>query len=102
MNFIFQIQQGKKHQKLEQEVLKAADVTLTVSESWVQDFERLGGQAVQLITNGFDESDFELKSKTNDKFIIGHYGLLNHLRNPKSLWKALDKLCREHLNLTLN
>lgn len=86
----------KKHQKLEQEVLKAADVTLTVSESWVQDLRRLGGQAVQLITNGFDESDFELKSKTNDKFIIGHYGLLNHLRNPKSLWKALDKLCREH------
>ncbi len=86
----------KKHQKLEQEVLKAADMTLTVSESWVQDLKRLGGQEVQLITNGFDESDFELKSKTNDKFIIGHYGLLNHLRNPKNLWKALDVLCREH------
>jgi glycosyltransferase involved in cell wall biosynthesis len=86
----------KKHQKLEQEVLKAADMTLTVSESWVQDLKRLGGQQVQFITNGFDTSDFELKPKKNDKFIIGHYGLLNHLRNPKNLWKALDILCREH------
>tara|TARA_E500000331_G_C17273023_1_gene720276 strand:- start:21489 stop:22760 length:1272 start_codon:yes stop_codon:yes gene_type:complete len=86
----------KKHQKLEQEVLKAADMTLTVSESWMQDLKRLGGQQVQFITNGFDESDFDLKPKKNDKFIIGHYGLLNHLRNPKNLWKALDILCREH------
>lgn len=86
----------KKHQKLEKEVLKAADVTLTVSESWVQDLKRLGEQEVQFITNGFDESDFELKPKTNGKFIIGHYGLLNHLRNPKNLWKALDVLCREY------
>ncbi len=85
----------KKHQKLEKEVLKAADITLTVSESWVEDLKQLGGQEVQFITNGFDEADFELKPKTNSKFIIGHYGLLNHLRNPKNLWKALDTLCRE-------
>ncbi|MDG1349373.1 MAG: glycosyl transferase family 1 [Flavobacteriales bacterium] len=86
----------KKHKDLEREVLKTADVTLTVSETWVEDLKRLGGKRVELITNGYDADDFELKPKTNDKFVIGHYGLLNHLRNPKNLWKALADLCNEN------
>jgi len=86
----------KKHQKLERDVLETADVTLTVSETWVEDLKRLGGGRVELITNGYDVADFELKPKTNDNFIIGHYGLLNHLRNPKNLWKALADLCDEN------
>jgi len=86
----------KKHRDLEREVLQTADVTLTVSETWVEDLKRLGGNIVELITNGYDTTDFELKPKTNVKFIIGHYGLLNHLRNPKNLWKALADLCEEN------
>jgi glycosyltransferase involved in cell wall biosynthesis len=86
----------KKHKDLEREVLQTADVTLTVSETWVKDLKRLGGNRVELITNGYDADDFELKPKTNDKFIIGHYGLLNHLRNPKYLWKSLNSLCEEN------
>ena len=86
----------KKHKDLEKEVLQTADVALTVSETWVEDLKRLGGGRVELITNGYDAADFELKPKTNDKFIVGHYGLLNHLRNPKNLWKALADLCDEN------
>ena len=86
----------KKHKDLEKKVLQTADVALTVSETWVEDLKRLGGGRVELITNGYDAADFELKPKTNDKFIIGHYGLLNHLRNPKNLWKALADLCDEN------
>jgi glycosyltransferase involved in cell wall biosynthesis len=86
----------KKHKDLEKEVFQIADVTLTVSETWVKDFKRLGGNRVELITNGYDADDFDLKPKTNDKFIIGHYGLLNHLRNPKNLWKSLNSLCEEN------
>jgi len=86
----------KKHKDLEREVLQTADVTLSVSETWVEDLKRLGGNRVELITNGYDTTDFELKPKTNDKFIIGHYGLLNHLRNPRNLWKALADLCEEN------
>ena len=88
----------KKHKDLEREVLQTADVTLTVSETWVKDFKRLGGNRVELVTNGYDADDFDLKPKTNDKFIIGHYGLLNHLRNPKNLWKSLDELCAENFD----
>ena len=87
---------SKKHKDLEKEVLQTADVALTVSETWMEDLKRLGGGRVELITNGYDAADFELKPKTNDKFIIGHYGLLNHLRNPKNFWKALADLCEEN------
>jgi len=86
----------KKQKALESEVLQMADITLTVSETWVEDLERLGANEAKLITNGYDEDDFELQSKSNDKFIIGHYGLLNHLRNPKNLWKSLANLCDEN------
>ena len=86
----------KKHQFLEKQVLQNADVTLTVSETWVKDLKRLGANRVELIANGYDTADFELKPKINDKFIIGHYGLLNHLRNPKHLWKALNSLSEEN------
>ncbi len=86
----------KKHKKLEKEVLQTADLTLTVSETWLKDFKRLGARKVALITNGYDPDDFELKTKTHNKFIIGHYGLLNHLRNPKKLWHALNSLCEDN------
>ena len=88
----------KKHQQLEKEVLQNADVCLTVSENWVSDLKRLGGNRVELITNGYDDEDFNNQPKTNDKFIIGHYGLLNHLRNPLKLWKSLNSLCKKHTN----
>jgi glycosyltransferase involved in cell wall biosynthesis len=86
----------KKHQDLERKVLRNADVTLTVSETWVKDLKRLGGNRVELITNGYDDDDFDSNPKRNDRFIIGHYGLLNHLRNPKNLWEALNVLCKEN------
>ena len=90
----------KRHKNLEREVLQAADISLTVSETWAEDLKRLGSRNVKIITNGYDVDDFELKSKISNKFIIGHYGLLNHLRNPKNLWKSLADLCEE--NKTFN
>ena len=86
----------RKHKRLERSVLQNADVTLTVSETWARDLKRLGAERVELLTNGYDEDDFQNIGKTNDKFIIGHYGLLNHLRNPKRLWSVLNDLCEEH------
>ena len=87
----------KKHQKLEKEVLQTADVILAVSESWQSDLKRLGAKNIELITNGYDIDDFDFKLKKNEKFIIGHYGLLNHLRNPRSLWESLDSLCHDDM-----
>ena len=69
---------------------------MTVSETWVESFKVLGSKNVKLITNGYDKDDFAVKERENDKFIIGHFGLLNHLRNPKNLWKTLHDLCDEN------
>ena len=85
-----------KYQKLEREVLDNSDVCLTVSETWVDSFKRLGSKNVKLITNGFDEDDFNVLQKESDTFVIGHFGLLNHLRNPKNLWKTLNEICDEN------
>ena len=60
----------QKYRKLEKEVLVNADVTLTVSESWVESFKILGSNNVKLITNGFDEDDFEINSKENDLSVL--------------------------------
>ena len=85
-----------KYQKLEREVLYNSDVCLTVSETWLDSFKRLGSRNVKLITNGFDEDDFNVLKKEDDTFVIGHFGLLNHLRNPKNLWKTLNEICDEN------
>ena len=85
-----------KYQQLEKEVLDNSDVCLTVSETWVDSFKRLGSKNVKLITNGFDEDDFNVLKKESDTFVIGHFGLLNHLRNPKNLWKILNEICDEN------
>ena len=58
----------------------------------------MGSDNVQLITNGYDDDDFKFSKKQNDKFIIGHFGLLNHLRNPKYLWKTLNDICQDDMN----
>ena len=86
----------QQYRKLEKEVLRNSDITLTVSETWVEFFKILGSMNVKLIPNGFDEDDFEVRERENDKFIIGHFGLLNHLRNPENLWKTLHDLCDEN------
>lgn len=87
-----------KNKLLEKNVLFKANLILTVSEKWKDDFKKLGANNVKVITNGYDDSDFtNYTSKIpKEKFVIGHYGLINHLRNPKNFWKALDEICLEN------
>ena len=86
-----------RHKSLENQVLKKCDICLTVSEKWVKMFSELGARNVKLITNGFDEDDFKVSTEISvDKFVIGHFGLINHLRNPTMLWKALNQICEEN------
>tara|TARA_B100000902_G_scaffold33428_2_gene40094 strand:- start:10649 stop:11914 length:1266 start_codon:yes stop_codon:yes gene_type:complete len=87
----------KRHVKLESQVLELADLCITVSETWVKSFERLGSKNVKLITNGFDPDDFNGNYNINNKkYVIGHFGLLNHLRNPINFWRKLNDLCEEY------
>jgi hypothetical protein len=50
---------------------------------------------VKIIKNGYDKQDFiDFTISKSEKFVIGHYGILNHLRNPIELWKSLNELCK--------
>lgn len=86
----------KKYRSYEKSVLKMADLCITTSKVWANDFERLGARKCIAITNGYDERDFEQEVKPYTQFVISHFGLLNHLRNPSSLWNALEALCAEN------
>ena len=86
-----------KHIQLEKQVLDNSDLVLTVSEKWAADFKNLGSSNVKIITNGYDKEDFiDFKISKSEKFVIGHYGILNHLRNPIELWKSLNELCKSN------
>ncbi len=109
-----------KHKRMEQQVLTNADAIDTVSWHWADDFEKLSSRKIEVVTNGFDDEDFEKKlevesrkSEVNQngvtpsgteefasltaqkKFVIAHIGSLNKDRNHPALWEALKELSDE-------
>ena len=48
----------KQQKKLEGKVLQNADLILSVSENWKKELLNLGASNVEVITNGYDETDF--------------------------------------------
>lgn len=85
----------RKHQKLEQDVLKQADVSLVIGKTMKENYDAFS-ENVNVITNGFDT---ELKAnpiiELEEKFSITHIGLMNADRNPKLLWEVLSELSKE-------
>lgn len=84
-----------KHRRLEKEVFQKADVTLATSYGDAKNFEKAGAKSFT-ITNGFDKENLSLKSNKNEKFIISYIGVLEQLRNPENLWKALENLAAKN------
>lgn len=91
----------KKHRQLENAVFKNADITLATSYTDAENFRKAGANAF-CITNGFDESDSSKKAGENKNsqiekaFTLSYIGVLEQLRNPENLWKALDELVKEN------
>lgn len=95
----------KKHHQLESAVFRNADITLATSYTDAENFRKAGANAV-CITNGFDESDSGKKAegKNGEKanlqirqaFTLSYIGVLEQLRNPENLWKAMDELIKEN------
>lgn len=88
----------KKHRQLESAVFKNADITLATSYTDAENFKKAGANAV-CITNGFDESDSDkrVKGQMGQAFTLSYIGVLEQLRNPENLWKALDELVKENV-----
>lgn len=91
----------KKHRQLESAVFKNADITLATSYTDAENFRKAGANAF-CITNGYDESDSSKKAGENKNsqiekaFTLSYIGVLEQLRNPENLWKALDELVKEN------
>lgn len=81
------------HQRMERSVLTAADRVITITPFYVNQLNRLSGRSIDLITNGFDESDFkELKLESTKKFVIRHIGVVNPACDPRPFMRAVKSL----------
>lgn len=90
----------RRHLKLEQGVLEAADRIITTSSITAESFQCRTPQPVSVITNGYDAHDFgtvtHSDEKSKGKFRIVHVGTLMEPRNPEVLWQALSRLLHQH------
>lgn len=87
----------KRHQQLEKRVLTTADKITTITPFYVRHFQLLGGRKVNLLTNGYDEEDFQdFKIERPDHFVIRHVGIVNEKCNPIPFMEAVAALCNEH------
>lgn len=89
------------HEKMEKKVLDEADAVVAVSPVVQQEFQAMTQTPVELITNGFDECDFDSAENNpasggpDRDFIITHTGLFAADGNPTVLWQVLAEKCSE-------
>ncbi len=84
------------HRKLEQNVLKNADIVTSIGKQMADEFVQLGAKKVEVIPNGFDEDDFTTEKIVLDTgFSISHIGSINKDRNNETFWRALKELSDE-------
>ena len=83
------------HRRMEQRVLDGADTVISVSPPVRDDFQRRTRTPVVLITNGYDDADFnrDAPALPRDRFTLVHTGLFASDGNPLCLWDALARKC---------
>lgn len=81
----------KKHQYLEQNVVKKADTVIVVGNTMKQNYLKFN-KNIFTITNGFDDEISNEKVVLDTKFTFTHIGLMNSDRNPVLLWKVLKEI----------
>ncbi len=86
----------KIHHNQERKVIQRADSVIVVSNGMKAEYELLKPKQIQVISNGYDESDVQKTAvQIDQKFSISHIGTLNAARNPKTIWKVLCEICEE-------
>jgi glycosyltransferase involved in cell wall biosynthesis len=84
------------HRRMERKVLCGADRVLTITPFYNKQLAKLSGRKINLIPNGFDESDFDgLQVQRTEKFTIRHVGLVNLACNPIPFMNAMKELIEE-------
>lgn len=85
------------HRKKELDVLRTADRVVTIAPFHVKRLEAISSRKVDLITNGFDEADFQnLKLQKTEYFTIRHVGNVDDLRDPRPFMSALALCCESN------
>ena len=80
----------RRHKALEKSVLDNADTVVAVSPLVQEEFQAMTATPVELITNGYDDEDFEQVVEPDGYFNITHTGLFASGGNPEILWKVLS------------
>ena len=83
----------KRHRKLERQVLDGADLVVSVSPLVQDEFKEMTSTRVELVTNGYDESDFDQVVEPDGFFNLVHTGLFASDGNPETLWNVLAEMC---------
>ena len=84
------------HKRMERNVVRSADAVVVVTNLMRDEFLELGPKRIEVITNGYDASDFEhLREEVEEKFTITYTGLFVKDRNPSVLWKILGEMVRD-------
>lgn len=89
----------KRHIGMELKVLDNATRVVAVSPLVQEDFRNMTKTGVELITNGFDTSDFPINLTADanaDEFTLVHAGLFASDGNPEALWRAIASLSAEN------
>src|SRR5574344_541576 len=83
-----------RHHRLEQAVLDESTRVLAVTPLMQEDFQAMTKTPVEMITNGYDEVDFDQVVEDDGNFNITHTGLFSADGNPEVLWKVLSAKCK--------
>ena len=84
----------RKHKRLEQRVLNAADGIIVTSTTTQEEFEALTTNPIHVITNGYDSESVE--TELDKEFTISHIGSLLTERNPEGFWRAIAELVNKN------
>lgn len=88
---------GRKHLRLEKQVLSSADKVLVTSRDLATDFKSLYNRDYSLLTNGFDKEvlGHEAPTSPDPEFVISHIGSFMPTMNHLALWTALKEIWEE-------
>ena len=84
-----------KQRRQENMVLKDATKVLTVTPLMKADFSAMTDTPIEVITNGYDEEDFDQIVEDTGFFNLTHTGLFSSDGDPVVLWKVLEGKCRK-------
>lgn len=93
----------RRHKRLEKMTVTECSAMVVVSREMKENYEKMGGNNIHLITNGFDPVDMEVAEVMRDKkFSISHIGTLPPGINLIGLWQVLSGLCETEQDFRMN